>query len=174
MHVSKLAGSLFDQLQSLHELPERFRKILQLAALLHDVGYFIHAKSRHKHSMYLISNSEFFGIGSSDLELIALVSRYHRGANPQPSHEGYSRLARQQRVAVSKLAAILRVAKALDASLTQRIKSFKCQLVGNELQIDADDVADISMEKLELSQASGLFEDIFGKRVILTRAGESE
>lgn len=174
VHVSKLACALFDQLQNLHELPERFRKILQLAAMLHDVGYFIHSKSRHKHSMYLISNSEFFGIGSSDLELIALVSRYHRGANPQPSHDGYSRLTRQQRVAVSKLAAILRIAKALDASITQRIKSFKCQLVANELQIDVDDVADISIEKLELSQASGLFEDIFGKRVILTKAGESE
>ncbi len=174
VHVAGLACSLFDQLQSLHELPERFRKILQLAALLHDIGNFIHSKSRHKHSLYLISNSEFFGIGSSDLELIALVSRYHRGANPQPSHLGFSRLDRMQRVAVSKLAAFLRVAKALDASLTQRIKSFTCELVGNELQIDIVDVADISLEKLELSQSSGLFEDIFGKRVNLTRAGESE
>ncbi len=174
VHVSKLACSLFDQLQALHELPERFRKILQLAALLHSVGYFINSKSSHKHSMYLILNSEFFGVGSFDLELIALVARYHRGASPQPTHDMYSALNRHQRVAVSKLAALVRIAIALDVSQTQRVKSVTCRLNGNTLNLITTDVADISLERLELSQASGLFEAIFGKSVVLTMVDETE
>ncbi len=167
VHVSKLARSMFDQLQSLHKLPERFRGILELASLLHEIGSFISSKSKHKHSMYLILNSEFFGIGNTELQLIALVARYHRGASPLPRHDGYSQLKREERVAVSKLAAILRLAKALDVGRNQRIKNIQCVQRGNRLELSAPDVADISMEQLELRQVCGLFEDIFGKEVLL-------
>ncbi len=168
LHVAKLSSLLFEQLRPLHMLSDRYGKILQLGAILHDVGYFINSKSRHKHSMYLILNSEFFGIGSSDLKLIALVARYHRGRTPQPSHELYSGLSRKNRVAVTKLAAILRIAKALDSSLNQRLKNLECEWIGPRLIMATKDVADISMEQGELSQASGLFENIFGKEVVLT------
>lgn len=173
IHVSQLACSLFDQTRELHQLSGRYRKILQLAAILHDIGTFINTKSRHKHSMYLISHSEFFGIGSLDLELISQVARYHRGASPQPRHVGYARLDRLHRVATSKLAAILRAAKALDASLTQRIKSIDVEVDGNQLEMRVADVADVSIERLELVQAGGLFEDIFGKRIVLTIADQA-
>lgn len=140
---------------------------------MHDIGSFINTKSRHKHSMFLIQNSEFFGIGSADLELIALVARYHRGAPPQPLHEGYAKLDRLQRVATSKLAAMLRVAKALDVSQNGRIDSFTCRLDLHRLYLHVPDVADISIESLELSQAGELYEDIFGKRIVLTIAENS-
>ena len=174
IHVAELACSLFDQLQSLHKLDDRFRGILELASLLHEIGYFISSKSKHKHSMYLILNSEFFGIGNTDLQLIALVARYHRGASPLPRHEGYSRLDRKQRVAVSKLAAILRLAKALDVGRNQRIKTIRCFERGNRLELSTPDVADLSMEQLELRQVCGLFEDIFGREVILETVGFSQ
>ena len=70
----------------------------------------------HKHSLYLIRNSEVFGLGKRNLLLVALVARYHRRASPQPMHEGYATLTRDERVTVAKLAALLRVAVALDES----------------------------------------------------------
>lgn len=173
IQVSNLACSLFDQLQSLHKLAERFRGVLELAALLHEIGSFISSKSKHKHSMYLILNSEFFGIGTMDLQLIALVARYYRGASPLPRHEGYSQLERKQRVVVSKLAAILRLAKALDVGRHQRIRTIKCVERGNRLELSTPDVADFSMEQLELRQVSGLFEDIFGRDVLLEPVSDS-
>ncbi len=124
--------------------------------------------------MYLILNSEFFGIGANDLALIALVARYHRGANPLPRHEGFSQLDRYLRVAVSKLAAILRLAKALDVGHNQRIVSVEALQRGNRLELWTKDVADLSIEQMELSQVSGLFEDIFGKEILLESAGDSQ
>ncbi len=171
-HVSGLACTLFDQLQSLHQLPDHYRRIIQIAALLHDIGIFVNSKSRHKHSMYLIQNSEFFGIGSADLNLISLVARYHRGAKPQPTHENYSRLGRRQRVVVAKIASLLRLAKALDATFTQRIHTINSSIEGDRLRLFTTDVADITIESIELAQAGGLFEDIFGKRVSLELNGD--
>ncbi len=168
-HVAKLAWTLFDQLKPLHRMDDRYRGILELAALLHEIGLFVGSRSNHKHSMYLIRNSELFGVGARDMELVALVARYHRRATPQPVHEGYAQLNREERVAVSKLAALLRVAIALDASRAQRISEIDCQLSGGgkRVVITAKSAADLSMEQLKLKQVRGFFESIFGAETIL-------
>ncbi len=168
LHVADLACQLFDQLQVLHKLSPRFRGLLQVAAILHEVGLFIGSRSRHKHSMYVISNSEFFGIGAKELELVALLARYYRGATPQPSHASYSSLGRRGRVAISKMAALLRVAKSLDVTRTQHFDSVECRIEPDRIVIRVEDSVDLSLERLELKQTSGLFEDIFGKPLLLT------
>ena len=167
IHVAQIACRLFDELEFLHQLPTRFRRILELASLLHEIGNFVSAKSKHKHSMYLILNSEIFGVGSRDQNLISLVARYYRGASPNPRHEGYSQLDRFDRVAIAKLAAILRIAKAIDVGHAQRINKLECDLRGNQLELTTSDVADLALEKMELRQVSELFEDIFGVEVTL-------
>ena len=168
MHVSDLACQLFDQLQVLHQLSPRYRGLLRVAAILHEVGMFVGSRSRHKHSMYVISNSEFFGIGSVELQLVALLSRYYRGATPQPSHAGYSGLGRRERVAVSKMAALLRVAKSLDVTRTQHFNNIECRIEPNRIGIHVEESVELSLEQLELKQTAALFEDIFGRPILLT------
>ena len=168
LHVSQLACSLFEQTKQLHQLEERYQGILQIAALLHETGKYISEQSYHKHSSYLIRHAEFFGIGSQDVQLVALVARYHRRATPQPNHDLYSRLSREKRVAVAKLAAILRVAKALDASRTQHIKDIQCHVVANKVTINLPRLTDIALERLEVSRTCELFEDIFGTKIVIT------
>jgi exopolyphosphatase/guanosine-5'-triphosphate,3'-diphosphate pyrophosphatase len=173
VHVSKLACSLFDQLIELHRLPHRYRAILEIASLVHDIGYYVSSKARHKHSMYLIQNSEIFGVGSHELNLLSLVARYHRGAMPNVRHEGYSQLERAERVAVAKLASILRMSKALDVSQKQRIQAFHCSVSSSLVEFTTTDVVDLALESLELKQVSTMFEDLFGTEVAL-RAGNGK
>jgi len=168
LHVSDLACQLFDHLQVLHQLSPRYRGLLQVAAILHEVGLFIGSRSRHKHSMYVISNSEFFGIGAKELQLVALLARYYRGATPQPSHPIYSGLGRRGRVAVAKMAALLRVAKSLDVTRTQHFDSIDCRIEQTRIVIHIEESVELSLERLELRQTGGLFEDIFGKPLLLT------
>jgi exopolyphosphatase/guanosine-5'-triphosphate,3'-diphosphate pyrophosphatase len=166
-HTAYLACQLFDQWRPLHGMDNRFQMILHLAALLHEIGVYVNLRSYHKHSMYLIQNSELFGIGERDLLLIGLVARYHRRATPQPSHEGYSLLDRESRVAVAKLASILRIASALDVTRSQRIAHLQTRIVGDEVQLIAAGVSDLAVEHLELRDAGAMFEDLFGCRLIL-------
>ena len=172
-HVAQLATSLFDDLQDLHLLPRHYRSTLELAAILHEIGRFISVRSRHKHASYLIQNSHLFGISRKERTLVSLVARYHRGAHPQPSHAPYSRLERDQRIVVAKLAAILRIAKALDTGRRQRVGSVVAKVSGTNLILQAPNVEDLTVEKLELNQMSRLFENVFGKRVVLTSANAS-
>lgn len=171
-HVALLASKLFHELKEDHQLPPRYEVILYVAALLHEIGLFISNRSYHKHSMYLVRNSELFGLGKKDLLLAALVARYHRRASPQPTHEGYATLERDERVAVAKMAAILRLADALDESRSQRIHELKAQHEGDRLVISIPLVEDVSLEMLALKQTGSLFEETFGFPVLLRMARE--
>jgi exopolyphosphatase/guanosine-5'-triphosphate,3'-diphosphate pyrophosphatase len=95
--VSALSVSLFDQLKSTHGLGKRERLLLELAALLHEVGNFISASGHHRHSYYIISQSPILGVTDSELQVVANVARYHRKAPPDVSHEAYAELSSKTR-----------------------------------------------------------------------------
>jgi exopolyphosphatase/guanosine-5'-triphosphate,3'-diphosphate pyrophosphatase len=170
VHVAELCGRLFSQLKEEHQLPSRYEIVLTAAALLHEIGLYVSNRSYHKHSMYLIRHSELFGLGKKDLLLAALVARYHRRASPQPVHEGYATLDRDERVAVAKMAALLRVADALDESRSQRIHEVAIERDGDRLVISIPLVEDLSLETLALKQNGALFEETFGMPVLLRMA----
>lgn len=168
LHTAKLAKSLFRLLEGEHKLEARFQTILSIAAMLHEIGQFVSSRGYHKHTMYLINNSELFGIGQTNLQMISLVTRYQRRASPKPSHKDYMALSRDQRVAVAKLAAILRVAIALDTSRTQRIANLLVDKPNGQLVISTPDVDDLSDEQLALKQNGSLFEETYGMPVRFT------
>lgn len=171
-HVSELARRLFVELRNEHGLERREELILMIAALLHEIGLYVGTSGYHKHSMYLISNSDLFGLSRRDLNLVALVARYHRRASPKPTHQGISSLSREDRVAVVKLSAILRVAIALDESRSQRISEFRVSREKDRLIIAIPEVDDLSLEQLAINQSGALFEETYGLRVLLRRAAD--
>jgi exopolyphosphatase/guanosine-5'-triphosphate,3'-diphosphate pyrophosphatase len=170
-HVAELSKMLFQQLRDEHQLDPRYQPILYIAALLHEIGLFVSNLAYHKHSMYLINNSELFGLSRKDVLLVALVARYHRRASPKSDHEGYAMLDRERRIAVAKMAALLRVADAMDDSRSQRIQEIHCKSEDDRIVISIVNVEDLSLEQLALRQNGSLFEEIFGVPVVLRKIG---
>jgi exopolyphosphatase/guanosine-5'-triphosphate,3'-diphosphate pyrophosphatase len=168
-HVADLAGRLFGALAEEHALGPRHELLLRTAALLHEIGLFISTRSHHKHSMYLIRNSNLFGLGPKDVLQTALVARYHRRAMPQPSHEGYAVLDRESRIEVLKMAAILRVADALDRSATQRVRSLDITVEHRRLILTVRNVTDVTLEHVAMDQKSNLFRMVYGREVVLRK-----
>jgi exopolyphosphatase/guanosine-5'-triphosphate,3'-diphosphate pyrophosphatase len=119
--VARLALSLFDQTRSVHGLTDREREWLEYAALLHDVGVHISYDRHHRHSYYLIKNGDLRGFDPQEIEIIALVARYHRQATPKKSHQGYGDLPGALRSTVRVLSAMVRLAEGLDRSHAQAL-----------------------------------------------------
>lgn len=113
-HVADLSLSIYDALQPLHNLGESSRELLEAAALLHDIGYYISHSSHHKHSQYLIQNSEMLGFTEQEIAVIANVARYHRKSHPKGRHFTFAALRPADQQQVRYLAAILRIADGLD------------------------------------------------------------
>ena len=114
--VAKLALAIFDQTRSVHGLSDRERDWLEYGALLHDVGVHISYERHHRHSYYLIKNGDLRGFDPAEIEIIALIARYHRQGVPRKSHQGYGDLGRSKRRTVKALSAMVRLAEGLDRS----------------------------------------------------------
>jgi exopolyphosphatase/guanosine-5'-triphosphate,3'-diphosphate pyrophosphatase len=146
---------------------------LRVAALVHEVGGYVSSRAHHKHSLYLISNSEVFGLTRSELQMVAHVARYHRRSAPKPTHVEFMALPREDRMGVGKLASLLRIADALDRAHGQRSQrrlEFTCLRHDEELVINVQGAAELTLERRALAQKGQLFEDIFGLTVRLEEA----
>jgi len=168
--VTDLASRLFDELQADHGLGSRYRLLLRVAGLLHEIGSFVSSRSHHKHSYYLIANSEVFGLSREELRIVAHVARYHRRSPPKPSHLEYMALPRQTRVIVNKLAAILRVADAIVRGHIHQVQNVQMARVGDDLVVYVHGVGDLLLEQRSIAIKGDLFEDIYGMRVRLEEA----
>jgi exopolyphosphatase/guanosine-5'-triphosphate,3'-diphosphate pyrophosphatase len=119
--VARLSLSLFDATKSLHGLGPREREWLEYGALLHDIGSHIGYERHHRHSYYLIKHGGLRGFEPEEIDIIALIARYHRQGIPKKSHEGFGELPRPERRIVRLLGAFVRLAEGLDRSHTQII-----------------------------------------------------
>jgi len=166
-HTRLLAVNLFDKLSAEHRLGPRHRLLLEVAALLHEVGTFVSSRAHHKHSLYLIAHSEILGLTQDELIMVANVARYHRRSRPKPSHPDYSHLPRERRIIINKLAALLRIADALDNSRTQQISDLDCRIDNNGLVISVEGVTDLTFENRSLVEKGDMLQDIYGLDVRL-------
>jgi exopolyphosphatase/guanosine-5'-triphosphate,3'-diphosphate pyrophosphatase len=162
---------LYDELKSEHGLGARERLLLEVAALLHDIGNYVSLRSHHKHTQYILSVSEVFGLSREDMGIVSYVARYHRRALPERSHTGFMALDRDSRVVVNKLAAILRLANALDADHMQKIKDIKVRFEDGLFVIEIDGAGDMTIERLTAQSRCDLMSDVFGRRVSLQETG---
>lgn len=135
--VRRLARSLFHQLADVHGLPAELGVVLELAALLHDVGEVVHARSHHKHSEYMIRWGRIPGLENPYREMVATLARTHRKSPPDiRKHLAYGELSKLQRQQVRKLAAILRLADGLDTEHLQSVESIFVGRIGDTIALD--------------------------------------
>ena len=161
-NVEASAAALFDELQEEHQLGGHERMLLRCASLLHDIGIYVNARAHHKHSMYLIQNSDLFGLTRHDMQIVAIVSRYHRKAVPSPAHPEFAALPLEDRMAVAKLAAILRVADSLERTHREAPRALEFRREADRFVIQVRDMEDLTMERLVLREKGNLFADVFG------------
>lgn len=173
MLVAKLSLRLFDQLQPLHGLGLADRRILHAAALLHDIGQFVSYQGHHKHSLYLISNTELANFSEAEMQLVANVARYHRKAHPADHHPQFVELDEGERVRVTRLASLLRVADALDREHVQRVTDLTAKLSDSELTLWLDGTAGLLLEA-SMRKKANLFTALFDRKVRFRFLGEEQ
>jgi len=124
----------------------REREWLEYAAILHDIGYLINCRQHHKHSYYLIKNSDLAGFTADEIELIANVARYHRRAIPEDDHKTLKDLDPTLREPLSVLGGILRLGDALDRTHFGVIHSLCCSVSPAYLDIALSTTDDAALE----------------------------
>jgi exopolyphosphatase / guanosine-5'-triphosphate,3'-diphosphate pyrophosphatase len=168
--VADVAVRLFDLFQPDHGLAPRQRLLLRVAALVHEVGGFVSNRSHHKHSEYLIANSEIFGLNRQEIAMVSLIARYHRRNSPRASHVSYMALPRESRIIVNKLAALLRVADALIRGHRRLQSEIRFQRQGDDLIVSMPAGQGFLLEERAVEAKGDLLKDIYGVRIRLEEA----
>lgn len=175
MLVAALAASIFDDMQAVHGLAARDRLLLRAAAILHDVGDFVRYDGHHKHSYYLILNSDLIGLTPGEREIVANVARYHRKSLPDPAHSNFRDLGRDARAKVRALAAILRVADALDREHLGKVKLVRAGVdrERHALRLTVTGAENRELEEWSVRQKADLLRDVFDLDAVVDGAGDS-
>ncbi|HEX8091907.1 MAG TPA: Ppx/GppA phosphatase family protein [Blastocatellia bacterium] len=168
-HVARLATRIFDGTHDLHGLGEDERKLLQYAALLHDIGYHIAHNNHHRHGLYLIKNSEMPGFTGGEIAMLSTLVRYHRGSMPKKSrdnrsrreHEDFYSLERAQRSTLLRLAAILQIADGLDRSHRQAVGDVSCELQGASVTFVVVCEGECDLEIWSAERKASWFKELF-------------
>jgi exopolyphosphatase/guanosine-5'-triphosphate,3'-diphosphate pyrophosphatase len=168
--VVRLALAIFDQTRAIHGLTDREREWLEYAALMHDIGAHISYSGHHKHSYYLIKNGDLRGFHPDEIEVMALVARYHRRGTPRRSHAQYAQLPATLRRTVRTLASILRVAESLDRSHAQPISSIEVHDRGDDMTLTIHSDGDAELEVWATERHLEPFQELVKKPVRLEMA----
>lgn len=167
-HVSKLALKIFDQLASLHGLGAREREYLEAASLLHDIGHHISHNKHHKHSNYIIRNSELMGFSENEINIIANVARYHRKSHPKNKHSEFSSLPKESQKIVRILSSFLRIADSLDRTHFKKISDINAEVKNGFVELNlVHNADDLDIEKWNFERRKKLFEEVFDKKILL-------
>lgn len=170
-HVADLALSLFDQLAPSHGLGRSDRKLLQAAALLHDIGQFVSYRAHHKHSLYLIGYSELPNFSEREMLLVANVARYHRKSEPTSGHAMFVQLEADEQRRVTGLAGILRLADALDREHVQNVRRVSVSISSKEVVLTLEGEGDLLLEGWSLKRRAQMFAAFAGRKVRFRVAG---
>jgi exopolyphosphatase/guanosine-5'-triphosphate,3'-diphosphate pyrophosphatase len=147
---------------------------LELGALLHDVGLAVNAEAHHKHGEYLVRNADIPGFGGHQQAVVACLVRYHGKAKPEPHHRVYRSLAPAERRRVRQLTSLLRIAVALDAGRTQKVRRVETRFVHKTIWLRVAVVPGTEVDFRELREKARFFEKEFGVRVRFGRTRRSQ
>lgn len=167
--VEKLVLILFDLLKPKHRLDKRYRLLLQLAAILHDIGKFIQLKNHSEHSANIIKGTELLGLDQRETEIVASVAKYHSTKFLLSDDVNLQKLEQKDRLVIAKLLAILRLADALDRSHSSKVKDIKVQIKSRKLKLKIISDQRILLEKWSIETKSEFFEDVFGLKPEITK-----
>jgi exopolyphosphatase / guanosine-5'-triphosphate,3'-diphosphate pyrophosphatase len=168
--VARLALEIFAALAGQYGFGENERQMLEAAALMHDVGYFISYSGHHKHTYHLIRHADLFGFTPRDREIIAQIARYHRKSLPKKKHESFARLVPLDQLLVKRLGGILRLADGLDRRRNSVVAALDCSLSKSAFIVRITGEGDFSVELFGGKLKGDLFESAFRRKLSLIPA----
>nr|HEX4317581.1 HD domain-containing protein [Kofleriaceae bacterium] len=170
-HVRHLARTLFHQLRDVHGVPDDLGVLLEVAALLHDVGEVVNQRGHHKHSEYMIRWGRIPGLDDVTREMVATMVRVHRkDAARAKQLIADAPISKDQRVQVRRMASLLRIADGLDSEHRSRVEQIVCTRMGDAIVLDLVVRDGPSRDDAQLLRKADLFRDELGLDVRVTVA----
>lgn len=167
--ICSLSLSLFDQLKPLHMLGVEERRLLRVAALLHDIGISVGYYGHHLHTFYLVINSRLNGLSHREIVLVAAIAAAHgKDKFKDDWDKQYKNILKQGDVKVfRRLSMLLRISECLDRSETGIVKAVECYIGKDTVIIKTLRNDDAELELSLANENAEVFKKIFHKSLVI-------
>ena len=165
-YIAELALEIFDKTKRFHGLTQRDRLILEISAILHDIGKYVNLNDPGKNGYQLIMSTEIMGLSHREREEIANIVLYNTQELPD-TDELETAFWREEYLRIAKLSSILRLANALDRGHKQKFENCSMMRKGQELIITLETNQDITLEITRFSKKAELFSEFTGITPVL-------
>lgn len=172
LQVRDAASQVFSAMKSVHQLPAEYQEWLSAAALLYEVGDYVNRAGHHRHTYYIISNSEILGYTPQQRRIIAAIARYLGKSRPTPDDGPLSVLTPQEQASVTKASMLLRIARALHVNRSQSVERFGVSVRNGRVAITLTrrGNASIDLEIWTIEKDRAYFREVFGRELSVAAA----
>jgi exopolyphosphatase/guanosine-5'-triphosphate,3'-diphosphate pyrophosphatase len=167
LDVREHATLLFSALRSLHRLPPEYREWLSAAAMLYEVGDYVNRNGRHRHTHYIISNSEILGYTPQQRRIIAAVARYLGKSRPALEDGPMKLLDPGDRANVQKAILLLRLARALNLGRSRAVEKVRVGVRSAEVKLSLVPRRrmGVDLELWAVEKERDYFREVFGREL---------
>jgi len=167
LHVREIALQLFSALKSVHQLPPEYREWLGAAAMLYEVGDYVNRNGHHRHTYYIIANSEILGYTPQQRKIIGSIARYLGKSRPTPGDGPMSGLSPEDQESVKKAAMLLRIARAVNIGRSQSVARMGVSARNGRvsMKLAARGNASVDLEVWAIEKDRAYFREVFGREL---------
>jgi exopolyphosphatase / guanosine-5'-triphosphate,3'-diphosphate pyrophosphatase len=167
LDVRNAATLLFSALRSLHRLPAEYREWLSAAAMLYEVGDYVNRNGRHRHTHYIISNSEILGYTPQQRRTIAAIARYLGKSRPTMEDGPMKLLDPGDRADVQKAILLLRLARALNLGRSRAVERVRVAVRSAEVKLTLVPRRrmGVDLELWAIEKERDYFREVFGREL---------
>jgi exopolyphosphatase/guanosine-5'-triphosphate,3'-diphosphate pyrophosphatase len=168
-YIEKISLDIFDQTVKLHKMGENERFYLRIACILHDVGKHVNHNQHDLHSYNIIKSQDIMGMSNYEVNIVASIAKYHDEIIPKPEDENYIHMSRSDRIKISKLSSILKLAEALDVSHKQKVDSLYICMKNKNLVFNIKSNTELLLEEWSFQEGAEFFNEVLGYKPIIVQ-----
>ena len=172
LHVRDSALMLFSSLKSVHQLPSEYLEWLSAAAMLYEVGDYVNRNGHHRHTYYIIANSEILGYTPQQRRIIGSIARYLGKSRPTPGDGPMSALTPEEQEGVAKASVLLRIARALHMGRSQAVGGVTVSARNGKvsMKLTPRGKASVDLEVWAIEKDRSYFREVFGRELSVATA----
>ncbi|MGA9352326.1 MAG: Ppx/GppA phosphatase family protein [Terriglobales bacterium] len=167
LHVREASLLLFSSLKSVHQLPPEYREWLSAAAMLYEVGDYVNRNGHHRHTYYIIANSEILGYTPQQRRIIGSIARYLGKSRPTPGDGQMNALSVEEQESIKKASMLLRIARAVNIGRSQTVARMSVSARNGRvsMKLTARGNASVDLEVWAIEKDRIYFREVFGREL---------
>lgn len=166
--VRQHVAELFDALERVHELPAEYRLWLESAAMMQEAGKFMNHQGHHRHTQYIIANSEIFGFSPEQRVIVSAITRYQGKTRPDPMDRLMRSIPAEEHTHVIRSIVLLRLATALNQDRASAVVKIRTHVYPKRVVIElVPGRGGAELEAWSLKKEAAYFREVFRRELFV-------